>query len=97
MPHKSPENLLVQIDDIARFKAGFPSLKTGMIDAVNMLKERDLRRKISDSEMRKELSQGRAIQMPIPLKAIKLCIELLAKIAVGDPSALKKRAELHQK
>ena len=97
MSHKLQDNFFEQIDGIACLKAGFPSLKAGTIKAVNMLKEQDLRWKISDNEIKEELSQERAIQMPISQKAVEMCIELLAKIAVGNGSALKQWKNFYQK
>jgi hypothetical protein len=97
MPHELPNNLLEQIDGIVSLNAGFPFLKAGIIQAVKILKEKHLRWKISDRNMREELSQERATQMPLPTKAIEICLELLAKIAVDDKSALRERKRFHQK
>lgn len=97
MPHELPNNFLEQIDGIASLNAGFPSLKTGILKAVNVLKEKHLWRKISDSDIREELSQEWAMQMPLPAKAIEICLELLARVAVDDKSALEERKKIHQK
>lgn len=97
MPHELPNNFLEQIDGIASLNAGFPSLKTGILKAVNVLKEKHLWRKISDSDIREELSQEWAMQMPLPAKAIEICLELLARIAIDDVSALNERKYFHKK